>query len=255
MDKSLTTDEMLTARRELTAKKLADLGWEEGVSAGGKACAFETIDGRRTNRILNANVNWYICGGPLEPHATFDAAVDAAHAARFGRTAELNEPITHVEPDGDTCQTSELDLLRAENERLRAALSEAAAALGNGSSVSPDCSVEFLREVPGEVKAVVSGLHAELATANERAATLEREIDRLRLQPGQPVATFDGKEWTVEVGGLRVLIAWMSSDTVAEIDGWGKPAEEPELFTGRDRADTIALVNALLAFRGIRVQE
>jgi regulator of replication initiation timing len=68
----------------------------------------------------------------------------------------------------------------AENDRLRAALSETAAALGNGSSVSPDCSVEFLREVPGEVKAVVSGLHAELATANERAATLEREIDRLR---------------------------------------------------------------------------
>jgi hypothetical protein len=35
----------------------------------------------------------------------------------------------------------------------------------------------------------------------------------------------------------------------------GLSNQEPELFTGRDRADTIALVNALLAFRGIRVQE
>jgi hypothetical protein len=33
----MTTTEMLTARRELAAKKLADLGWEEGVSAGDKA--------------------------------------------------------------------------------------------------------------------------------------------------------------------------------------------------------------------------
>lgn len=44
----------------------------------------------------------------------------------------------------------------AENARLRQIISECAAALGNGSGISPECSVEFMGHLPEEIRAVIA---------------------------------------------------------------------------------------------------
>jgi uncharacterized small protein (DUF1192 family) len=135
-----------------------------------------------------------------------------------------------------------VDLLRAENERLKAELVAANTKLSLSVTDHSVCD------------RVLNDMRSKLATANERAATLEREIDRLRLQPGQPVATFDGKEWRVKVGDLDIAVATLTGKDTATIQGWRPDGMMCE-FAGRNEADIVAVVNALLAFRGIRVQE
>ena len=59
----------------------------------------------------------------------------------------------------------EVEQLSEENSRLRVALSKVASNLGNGSVAAAEASVEFLEEIPKEVKLVCSRLKQE-ALAN-----------------------------------------------------------------------------------------
>jgi predicted RNase H-like nuclease (RuvC/YqgF family) len=82
----------------------------------------------------------------------------------------------------------------AENGVLREALSECATAVGG--AVSPNCSVEFLREVPREVELVVAKLRERVAELEdclrksigiadrlrETRDDLKAELDRLRAE-------------------------------------------------------------------------
>jgi len=140
-----TTDEMLTA-----------LGWHTETLPMIGDCVF---DANMQCRLREENGRWYatndegVTSGDGYGYESLDAAVDAAHAAKFparqpldeatfkrlidegqqnmkafeaerragfprksdGRAAELNEPVTM--PDEDCCETSQTDLQTAEIER------------------------------------------------------------------------------------------------------------------------------------------
>lgn len=98
---------------------------------------------------------------------------------------------------------------------LRQALSECAKAVGAGAA--PDCSVEFLREVPREVGLVVAKLRERVAELEQENAVLAEsialgpgseavksisdELDRLRAENEALRADL---EWiSVEWGGIR----------------------------------------------------
>lgn len=48
--------------------------------------------------------------------------------------------------------------MEEENKRLRKVINQIATNLGNGSVVSEEASIEFIEELPKEVKLVVDGL-------------------------------------------------------------------------------------------------
>ena len=66
--------------------------------------------------------------------------------------------------------------LKEENKVLRQALSDIAANLGNGSTVSVDASLPFIKELPHEVKLVCDGLRKELAREQRTCNTLREEL-------------------------------------------------------------------------------
>lgn len=61
----------------------------------------------------------------------------------------------------------------SETQELRKALAQC----GNeaGGSVSPECSLEFLQLIPGEVRLKIAALRAELATAREAFSVQTRD--------------------------------------------------------------------------------
>ena len=259
------------ARRELTAKKLdgqieervaqqlKELGWKEG-----NTCGFTAVDSKGVRRIWSGVEYWCLAGedGKAAPeHRGYDHfwdAVDAAHKARFPQ-AELNRPIEYADPDH--CQTSELDLARAEVEQLKAALKEQGQLtlhwLDNAQTWQD--TNERLREELATANAMADSFRGRLDVVNQQLTARNQEYESMKdahrgLLNRQPVATFDGKEWRSPLGAFNILLAHIESDTQATIDRWGV-LNAPTTVHGRYRADTIALVNNLLAFRGIRVQE
>jgi hypothetical protein len=60
-------------------------------------------------------------------------------------------------------------LLEEENKRLRKVISQIATNLGNGSVVSEQASIEFIEELPYEVKLVCDGLRREIETYKVRS--------------------------------------------------------------------------------------
>lgn len=56
-----------------------------------------------------------------------------------------------------------IDGQREEIKTLRQVISDIAANLGNGSTVSTEASIEFIKELPKEVKLVCAGLRKEIA--------------------------------------------------------------------------------------------
>ena len=259
------------SRRELTAKKLdgqieervaqqlKELGWKEG-----NTCGFTAVDSKGVRRIWSGVEYWCLAGedGKAAPeHRGYDHfwdAVDAAHKARFPQ-AELNRPIEYTDPDH--CQTSELDLARAEVEQLKAALKEQGQLtlhwLDNAQTWQD--TNERLREELATANAMADSFRGRLDVVNQQLTARNQEYESMKdahrgLLNRQPVATFDGKEWRSPLGAFNILLAHIESDTQATIDRWGV-LNAPLTVHGRDRADTIALVNNLLAFRGIRVQE
>lgn len=66
--------------------------------------------------------------------------------------------------------------LKEENKVLRQALSDIAASLGNGSTVSVDASLPFIKELPHEVKLVCDGLRKELEREKKTCDNLREEL-------------------------------------------------------------------------------
>ena len=388
----LTTDS-LDARRELTAKKLADLELQEeseGVAVSALSGAIRISDAWGPS--FESTGKWTVSGRVADVPGSFSdfhEAVDAAHAAKFperqpldeatfgrlleegqrdmkafeaerrtgfprkseGRTADLNEPITHTEPDVDApkpvrnprikikiglfydvktvadiekmlrdgralpsdrlwifgkdagtleetrpqwaelladdanhdadgghCQTSELDLLRAENEHLRqkiAADNEAAINLLKAALKEQEQLKLHWIDNAQRWEKLASNQANQIAKPKEAAdhSTCERIFESLRaalaarnqdyeslkdahrgLLNRQPVATFDAEKrvWTVQVGILTVQVAKVVDNVTAVIDGLG--------FLGSVTIKAsvehlIPLVGHMLSFCGIRVQE
>ena len=354
MSDKLTTDS-LDARRELTAKKLADLELQEeseGVAVSALSGAIRISDA--WGPTFESTGKWTVSDRVADvpgSFADFHQAVDAAHAAKFperqpldeatfgrlleegqrgmkafeaerragfprkseGRTADLNEPITHTEPDadtpkpvrnpqvktriglhynvatvaeiekhlrdgrftladrlwvfgkdagtleetrpqwaelleddtnndadGDTCQTSELDLARAEIERLTVALKE-----------QEQLKLHWIDNAQRWEK-LASSQASQIAARNQEYESL-KDAHRWLLNR-QPVATFDAEKrvWTVQVGILTVQVAKVVDNVTAVIDGLG--------FLGSVTVKAsvehlIPLVGHMLSFCGIRVQE
>lgn len=59
-----------------------------------------------------------------------------------------------VEPKAILALLDEIDRLKAENEALRKIISECATACGAGCA--PECTLEFMSMLPGEISSVVS---------------------------------------------------------------------------------------------------
>lgn len=66
--------------------------------------------------------------------------------------------------------------LKEENRILREALRDIATNLGNGSSVSVEASLPFIKELPHEVKLVCDGLRKELAREKKTCNNLREEL-------------------------------------------------------------------------------
>lgn len=66
-----------------------------------------------------------------------------------------------------------------ENKRLRETLSKVCSALGNGAFASPDCSIEFMEEIPREVELVITASRAECEGLRAAVERLPREVARL----------------------------------------------------------------------------
>jgi hypothetical protein len=60
-----------------------------------------------------------------------------------------------------------------EIKRLRQVISNVATNLGNGSAVSTEASIEFIEDVPREVKLVCEGLRREIASLNKTLKELQ----------------------------------------------------------------------------------
>ena len=70
----------------------------------------------------------------------------------------------------------ELDAARNESKRLRQIVSSCAAAIGNGSFASPECSLEFMSKIPAEIT-------AEIWAAYRRGAVDMRESAAVSILP------------------------------------------------------------------------
>lgn len=376
MSDKLTTDS-LDARRELTAKKLADLELQEeseGVAVSALSGAIRISDA--WGPTFESTGKWTVSDRVADvpgSFADFHQAVDAAHAAKFperqpldeatfgrlleegqrgmkafeaerragfprkseGRTADLNEPITHTEPDVDApkpvrnprikikiglfydvktvadiekmlrdgralpsdrlwifgkdagsleetrpqwaelladdanhdadgghCQTSELDLARAEVEQLKAALKEQEQLklhwIDNAQRWEKLASNQANQIAKPKEAAdhstcerIFESLRAALAARNQEYESL-KDAHRGLLNR-QPVATFDAEKrvWTVQVGILTVQVAKVVDNVTAVIDGLGLGSVTVKASVEH----LIPLVGHMLSFCGIRVQE
>lgn len=89
--------------------------------------------------------------------------------------------------------------MEIENARLRAILPEILKALNNGAGCSPECSLEFLEQIPGEVRAVISKRDRKMREALEYALEFadmhggfsDKYLDR--LSAGLPATTKEPK--------------------------------------------------------------
>ena len=129
--------------------------------------------------------------------------------------------------------------LERELTDLREILPKVLDAVGNGSRCLPSCSVEFLREIPNEVRLVVTGLKRELeqerqdrkqAEADVCCALGERndaraDLARLKATLADPaeveLAMIRGDiaiPDRVEFDAMRTPVGYNPSPTAAEID-------------------------------------
>jgi len=108
-----------------------------------------------------------------------------------------------------------------EIERLRNVVSKCAAALGNGASVSPSCSVEFMEEVPKEISLVVAALTARAEAAEAKITAQAEQIERLNELTSCSVTVGRGLSvyGTIEaVGRVQTYILLDSNHPVEKAD-------------------------------------
>ena len=87
------------------------------------------------------------------------------------RDAQLDAPLSYKEAmnamyDFKTYAdmfADEIERLEKERDELRAIFPEICRAIGNGAGCTEQASVEFLREIPKEIAAVIGDLKARLA--------------------------------------------------------------------------------------------
>ncbi|HDQ4479369.1 TPA: ead/Ea22-like family protein [Pseudomonas aeruginosa] len=101
-----------------------------------------------------------------EGRAIVWGALEPETGCQFDRDAEF---IAAANPKAILALLDEIDRLKAENEALRKIISECAKACGAGCA--PECTLEFMSMLPGEISSVVS----------RRAAA---EIGKSMTQPG-----------------------------------------------------------------------
>lgn len=83
----------------------------------------------------------------------------------------------------------QVEAMQAENEQLRAIISEATAAVGNGSCCSTQASIEFMAGLPKEIALNSAALRARVARLEEALMTIAddetdypREVARRALE-------------------------------------------------------------------------
>lgn len=89
---------------------------------------------------------------------------------------EKNDELSKTSVYKDSSFWKQREELKEENKVLRQALSDIAANLGNGSTVSVDASLPFIKELPHEVKLVCDGLRKALLAEQKTCNTLRDEL-------------------------------------------------------------------------------
>jgi hypothetical protein len=130
-------------------------------------------------------------------HRGYNESAYIAEMTGLSRQLEReNKTFRAAQKACEDCDAPRVDRI-AELEReladLREIFPKVLDAVGNGAGCLPSCSVEFMREIPKEVRLVVTGLKRELAA--ERALA-----DRL-------AEALDGLEW-VHINEPKALAAW-----------------------------------------------
>lgn len=125
------------------------------------------------------------------PHANsvLSAVLDRQTKELLRLREEVNGLKVELAQANDECGKVQADCLTAIRQRnvaeatlasVRAIFPEILTAIGNGAFCSPDCSVEFLREIPKEVRAVIDRL-ARAGSAVPVTADLPPHPDTVRL--------------------------------------------------------------------------
>jgi hypothetical protein len=83
-------------------------------------------------------------------------------SAQTTRRKELQEEMLRL-----TEEKQKREALEEETTRLRKVICKIAENLGNGSAISEKASIEFIEQLPGEVKLVVDGLNSAMNTAKK----------------------------------------------------------------------------------------
>lgn len=90
-----------------------------------------------------------------------------------------------------------LPVLREQNARLRNVVSSCADALDNGSAISVQCSIDFMEQLPSEVRAVVSTLRDQREADTKVLNWLDAQrSDLVDYHYGEPMLI--GHSWGVD---------------------------------------------------------
>jgi transposase len=109
-------------------------------------------------------------------HRGYNESTYIAEMTGLSRQLEReNKTFRAAQKACEDCDAPRVDRI-AELEReladLREIFPKVLDALGNGAGCLPSCSVEFMREIPKEVRLVVTGLKRELAAERALAVNL-----------------------------------------------------------------------------------
>lgn len=113
-----------------------------------------------------------------------------------------------------------LERLSAVTAELKAIISRCATEIGNGAAVSPDCSIEFMAQLPAEIAAHTDKLRRFLKCARDEGG---EALDRAAAAEARLAEALDGKAKAehrlgmVEGGLVTLLIAAQRADPTKEI--------------------------------------
>lgn len=162
------------------------------------------------------------CGeGASDPNARLDAALEAAGTVRDGEMAEL-----------------------------RRIISLCAEALQNGAVVTPDCSLAFMAELPGEIGLHVASLREDRDEWKQRATEQKRPGEMSAAEQCQMVVEASG--WRVRAEKAEAALASPSELKGPLLRTEARTRENiaralAELGTRSDIGDAYADIDALLA--------
>lgn len=166
---------------------------EESDGWSGDALCVSSSFARQLERELATEKEWSKDCSETIFRLTNELAAEKARADAWSEELGTANPQSG-EPRGDLKESAkawreirrERNALAEQNAALRKIISDCAAAIGNWSACSPECSLEFMQFVPKEISGYAEKLRAILKLAINRAdcgdAITEEDGDRVAME-------------------------------------------------------------------------